>query len=529
MQERDSPWRLTAPASGMLWPRWLFLRALGVIFGSAFYSLLFQIRGLIGPAGIEPADAYLAALAAAIPRTTRVWTAPTFFWWSATDGALMVVVGAGLAAAALLTINVWPRAMAAVCTVLFLSCVVALQTFSSYQSDGMLLQAGVAAVLLAPRGLRPGLGEWTPPPWASVWLLRWEWFSIYFGSGVVKLWSGDPQWRALTAMDHYYENSPLPSWVGWYAQQLPHPVHAAAALLTLVAELAMPWVLFLPRRPRIGVAVVLTAFQAMIIATANYAFLNYLVLSLGVFLVDDRALTGLAALAGHVRHPRRGGAATITQASAAKRQPRRPGRFGGWIGSVSTVVLLSTVYLSASSFLSGTLPSPMTAPARYAEAFRFANSYGLFAVMTTAEYEIEFQGTRDDSIWIAYPFRYKPQDPSVAPGLYAPYQPRFDWNLWFASLGPWPDNPWVVATEARLLQNDTQVLALFADNPFATAPPHAVRTVLWRYWFTDAKTRRRTGQWWDRELLGAYAGTVTRATDGSVQFAPASVPPQSGR
>jgi hypothetical protein len=521
----------------MLWPRWLFLRVLGVIFASAFYSLLFQIRGLIGPLGIEPANAYLAALAAAIPRTTRIWTAPTLFWWSATDGALIVVVGAGLVAAALLTINVWPRVTAAVCTVLFLSCVVALQTFSSYQSDGMLLQAGVAAVLLAPRGVRPGLGEWSPPSWASVWLLRWEWFSIYFGSGVVKLWSGDPQWRTLTAMDHYYENSPLPSWMGWYAQQLPHSVHAAAAFLTLFAELVAPWVLLGPRRARIVVAVVLTVFQIGIIATANYAFLNYLVLALGVFLVDDRALTGLARRVWHLgrhfgRHFGRLDAAPAPPVSAAEPQPAgvvRPGGYGRWIGPASTVVLLSTVYLSASSFLGSMLPSAMTAPARYTEAFRFANSYGLFAVMTRAEYEIEFQGTRDDSVWVAYPFRYKPQDPFAAPGLYAPYQPRFEWNLWFASLGPWSDSPWVVTTEARLLRNDPHVLALFAGNPFAASPPRAVRTVLWRYWFTDAATRRRTGRWWNRESLGVFAGTVTRATDGSVQFTPASVPPESDR
>ncbi len=30
-------------------PRWLFLRALGLIFFSAFYSLVFQVRGLVGP------------------------------------------------------------------------------------------------------------------------------------------------------------------------------------------------------------------------------------------------------------------------------------------------------------------------------------------------------------------------------------------------------------------------------------------------------------------------------------------------
>ena len=51
-------------------------------------------------------------------------------------------------------------------------------------------------------------------------------------------------------------------------------------------------------------------------------------------------------------------------------------------------------------------------------------------------------------------------------GIYAPYQPRFDWNLWFASLGPWREYPIVPNTEVRLLSNDKDVLALFAGNPF---------------------------------------------------------------
>ena len=42
------------------YPRWLFLRALALIFFSAFYSLVFQIKGLIGPEGILPAQHYLA-------------------------------------------------------------------------------------------------------------------------------------------------------------------------------------------------------------------------------------------------------------------------------------------------------------------------------------------------------------------------------------------------------------------------------------------------------------------------------------
>jgi hypothetical protein len=509
----------------MLWPRWLFLRALGLIFGSAFYSLLVQIHGLIGPRGILPAGSYLDALGQATSWAARVWTAPTLLWLGSGDRALTVLVGAGLIAAGLLTLNVWPRVMAATCTLVFLSCVAALQDFSSYQSDGMLLQAGVAAVLLAPHGLRPGLGAVSPPAWASVWLLRWEWFSIYFGSGVVKLLSGDPQWRTLTAMDHYYENSPLPSWVGWYAEQLPHSVHTATALLTLVVELVTPWVLLFPRRPRLAIAVLLTGFQIGIIATANYAFLNYLVLALGVFLVDDQAVVGVGRwIAAQARRVvGRAGALTATDVGERAVPPRRPivvrpAPARRWVERISTVALVVTVYVSLVSFLDPWLPASFGAPARLVAPFRMANAYGLFAVMTTAEYEIEFQGLRADSVWIAYPFRYKPQDPNVAPGLYAPYQPRFEWNLWFASLGPWTDNPWVETTQARLLTGEPSVLALFAGNPFASAPPIAVRTVIWRYWFTDAPTRRRTGRWWNRELLGVYAGVVTRSTNGSLQF-----------
>ncbi len=41
-------------ARDRLLPRWLFLRALGVIYFSAFFSLIFQIRGLIGSNATTP-------------------------------------------------------------------------------------------------------------------------------------------------------------------------------------------------------------------------------------------------------------------------------------------------------------------------------------------------------------------------------------------------------------------------------------------------------------------------------------------
>ena len=61
--------------------RWLLLRALGLIYFSAFYSLVFQIRGLIGPEGILPANEYLQAVAESVGHA-RYWYAPTLVWFS---------------------------------------------------------------------------------------------------------------------------------------------------------------------------------------------------------------------------------------------------------------------------------------------------------------------------------------------------------------------------------------------------------------------------------------------------------------
>jgi hypothetical protein len=209
---------------GHLIARWLFLRALGLIYFSAFFSLIFQIRGLIGPQGILPAANYLPRVAESLG-ILRFWFAPTLLWLSTGSRALMVLCWVGMLASLLVVANIWPRATLLICFVCFLSFVSAAQDFSGYQSDGMLLEAGFISLFVAPRGLLPGWGARSLSSRAAYLLLLWEWFRIYFESGVVKLLSGDPTWRNLTAMYEYYQNGPLPTWIGWYLQHLPHWFH----------------------------------------------------------------------------------------------------------------------------------------------------------------------------------------------------------------------------------------------------------------------------------------------------------------
>ncbi len=527
-------------------PRWIFLRALAAIYFSAFYSLLFQIKALIGPRGILPAQQYLAAVGRAMGMT-RYWFAPSLFWISTSSEMLMAVMVVGLIASVAALVNIWPRVTFVVCWLCFLSFVAATSVFSNYQSDGMLLEAGFLALFLAPPGIWPGWGASHPPSRASYFLLQWEWFRIYFESGMVKLLSGDEQWRHLTAMDEYYQNGPLPTWIGWYVEHLPHWFHAASAAGTLVMELALVWMMFFPRRVRLICFLIVTPWEAGVILTANYTFLNYLVLSLGFLLLDDGFLRRFVperwrpeprVAVGEVRKDL-SSLSTVTSTAAKEASgaadvravPRGSEKGRQWFaeawsaaGVGAAAIMLSWIAYDTTVEMVEMplheLPLP-TWPITAVDPFRIANQYGLFAVMTRGRYEIEFQGSRDGKDWAAYPFRYKPQALNEAPAIYAPYQPRFDWNLWFASLGSWRENDMVPLTEERLLDNDGDVLKLFRGNPFPGEPPRFVRAVLWQYWFTTEEEKQRTGNWWRRKFIGVYAPEITRGMDGRpeiVQF-----------
>lgn len=338
------------------------------------------------------------------------------------------------------------------------------------------MEASVICIPFAPRGWRPRLGESSPPSRIGLWLLRFEWLQIYFESGVVKLMSGDEQWRHLTALDKYYENGPLPTWLAWYAQQkLPHGFHAGTTLLTLAFELVFCWLVLAPRKVRRVLFLLTSLFQFGIIATANYAFLNYLELLLGLTFLSETPPPLV--------------------------QPR-------WKRNINRAVAAIYVYCAITSFA---VAGPLSWPAKLLSPFRIADGYGLFATMTRARYEIEFQGTVDGIHWIPYPFKYKPQDIDDPPKIFAPYQPRFEWNLWFASLDDVSNNGWVVTCEERLLDGEPAVMHLFARDPFGGRKPKAVRAVEWQYWFTTPAEKRATGHWWNRREVGPYAPEVPRS------------------
>jgi hypothetical protein len=322
---------------------------------------------------------------------------------------------------------------------------------------------------------------------------------------------------------------------------LPHAFQKFAAGATLALELVLVWMALLPRPWRIALAVIVTVWQAGVIVTANYTFLNYLVLVLGVLLLDDRALrrfvparwrgglvdpdapAPLPRLRDLVSADAAPAALSVTSTEREEAVAAEPvfsvrphGRLASVRLAVAGIFLTWIAYATTAQMIRmlwRDVPLP-SAPIAALEPFRIANEYGLFAVMTSHRYEIEFQGSNDGKNWTAYPFRYKPQDVHERPRIYAPYQPRFDWNLWFASLGPWIQDPMIPRTEEALLEGNADVLGLFRGNPFAAAPPKYVRAVLYQYWFSNRAQKDLQGLWWDRELMGTYAPTLERHPDG---------------
>src|SRR5215510_16139694 len=95
--------RLIGSSSGSTYTlsRWIFLRAVGVIFLIAFVSLWVQIKGLIGSQGILPARELLATVQAQFGGE-RYRILPTVFWIGSSDAALQFACALGAVCAALL-------------------------------------------------------------------------------------------------------------------------------------------------------------------------------------------------------------------------------------------------------------------------------------------------------------------------------------------------------------------------------------------------------------------------------------------
>jgi len=329
-----------------------------------------------------------------------------------------------------------------------------------------------------------------------IWLFRWLVFRYLLLAGAVKLLSGDASWQTLTALDYHFWTQPLPSPPAWYAAQLPHWALVGGATATLAIELGIVFLVLLPRRPRALAAWCVLLFQALIMLTGNYNFFNLLTMLMCVFLFDDAALRRW--------FPRR---------LASWVQPRAPtpGRAATSLAAAAALIVVPVGVNWLARTLAHTDLPVAGAITEVVSPFRMVNRYGLFAVMTTSRPEIVIEGSADGETWREYEFRYKPGPLARQAPWTMTHQPRLDWQMWFAALGDFRQNPWFVSFMLRLLEGSRPVLALLDSDPFPDGPPKFVRARLYEYRFTDQATRAATGRWWSRTSRGMYFPEVSLA------------------
>jgi hypothetical protein len=489
-----------SPSISFLISRWIFLRLLGVVYLAAFSSLWVQIEGLVGSNGILPIKGFLATVKERIG-WERLYLLPTLCWADSSDLFLNGLCIAGVVLSCLLIVGVAPALVLFLLWALYLSLAVAGQIFLGYQWDALLLETGLLAVFLAPYQLWPRFAAEPPPSRAILWLFRWLLFRLIFASGVVKLMSGDQTWRHLTALQYHYYTQPLPTWTSWYMHQLPGWFQQLSVIVTFIAELLVPVLIFGPRLWRYAACAGIIGFQLLIAATGNYGFFNLLSIALCLLLLDDGVLPErLRARIG-----------LLPDSNPAGRRLPWP----RWliVPVASVIFIFTAVPFLENCGLVTDLPEPLIELREGIESFHSFNRYGLFAVMTTRRPEIIVEGSNDGETWIAYEFKWKPGEVSRRPGFTTPHMPRLDWQMWFAALGNYQQSPWFMNFQIRLLQGSPEVLKLMEMNPFPDRPPRYVRAVLYEYYFTDSATRKETGAWWRREFRGPYGPELSLRTE----------------
>jgi hypothetical protein len=351
-----------------------------------------------------------------------------------------------------------------------------------------------------------------------------------FESGCVKLLSGDPTWRQLTALKYHYETQPLPTWMAWYAHRWPGWFQETCVAVLFGIELILPFFVFGPRRLRFVAGGGFVILQTLILLTGNYAFFNYLTILLCLVLLDDGVLQALKlrrpsqdsipatsslTLSGTSSQLEGEVSETLSMRLVSSSEPPVRHRplltWPIWLTApLMAVILLVSIGQFTSMFGSAAgFWRPLRAVGEWLAPFRTINSYGLFAVMTTTRPEIIVEGSNDRTTWKAYEFKYKPGPLQCAPAFVAPHQPRLDWQMWFAALGTPQQNPWFLSFCMRLLQGSPEVLRLLAANPFPDHPPRYVRAVMYEYHFSTAAERRTEGVWWRRTPQGLYIPAIS--------------------
>jgi hypothetical protein len=466
--------------------RFVILRLLGLVYAVAFLVAANQLVPLVGEHGLTPAVDYLHRIHTSVGSSfSGMMGLPTLFWFGISDRGLTAFAWAGFALSLVVVAGYANAIILAILWAMYMSIVHIGQIWYGYGWESQLLETGFLSIFLCPL-IDPRPFPSRPPPVLVLWLFRWLGFRIMVGAGLIKL-RGDSCWRDLTCMYYHYETQPIPSPISRYLHFAPHWFHKIETAWNHFAELVVPWFSFGPRRARHIAGVLLVSFQLLLIISGNLSFLNYVTIIPFLACLDDtfwrRILPARLVRAGDRTDAEpdlsllQNGVALVLTALVA------------WLSIAPVTNLVSARQVMNTSF----------------DPLDLVNTYGAFGVVGRERDEIIFEGTNEaviggDTQWKPYEFKAKPGDPNRAPPFIAPYQPRIDWQIWFAAMASPGEYPWTLHFVWKLLHNDQATLSLLANNPFRDAPPRHIRARLYRYHFAPLGEKA----WWTREPIGEW-------------------------
>ena len=459
--------------------RAVFQTGLALVYLIAFICALNQFVPLLGEHGLLPAPDFI--------RQVPFRQSPSLFYLYPKDVAFVSAAVLGILLSAFAATGLSERSgnwvslpVWSLLWILYLSFVNVGQEFYAFGWESILLEAGFFAIFLGSRRFEPSQ--------VVLWLLRWLEFRVMFGAGLIKL-RGDPCWRDYTCLDYHYETQPMPNAFSWSLHWASNWTHRFGVGFNHFAELIVPFAYFLPQ-PVAGIAGVVTIlFQVFIMAGGNFSFLNFLTMVLAIPLLNDRFFAVMMSF-------------KPTKVIAPS--------FAWKLGTAILAVIV--IFLSINPIRN--MVSPNQVMNTTYNPLHLVGTYGAFGSISKTRSEVILEGTDEAAItpttaWKEYEFYGKPGDMSRTPLQIAPYHLRLDWEMWFAAMSDYSQNPWFIHLVAKLLQADPATINLLRNDPFGYKRPHYIRAELYEYHFTTREERRLTGLIWTRKLLSTYLPPVS--------------------
>jgi len=485
--------KLKQSTSEYILTSFVLLRFLGFVYFFAFLSLATQVIPLIGENGLLPAKSFLASFRFE-SQPAAFMHLPTIFWFYLSDNFLLILAWIGVILSFILLIGYANGLMMLLLWFLYMSFVHIGQLWYSYGWEIQLLETGFLAVFLCPfLDPRP----FAKPPKAIIWLFRWLAFRIYLGAGLIKL-RGDPCWKELTCLYDHYETQPIPNPLSPYFHYMPKWFHKLGVLWNHFVELIVPWFVFYPRIARYMAGILMISFQLILISSGNLSFLNWLTIIPSIACFDDNFFRKIL--------PK------WLLNKSEKMHHKKLSRFY----TLASIILLFVVAWLSIPVIQNLLSTRQIMNTSF-NKLNLVNTYGAFGSVGDTRYELIIEGAAEEAIsektqWKEYDFKAKPGNLYKTLPIIAPYQPRIDWQIWFAAMQRPEHNPWLLHMMWKLLDNDKETLSLLDNNPFPDKPPKYIRIQFYKYEF--AEPGNNEDKVWERTYIGQWLPPLSKSTQG---------------